>query len=123
MVGRSLEAQRAMEQIAMSARDVATGIGAVGTSSAQVRETVASQTKAMIDAQRGTSMMNDEMQALRTTMAQGNATFATSGEQYARLDRAMATGKLSMQEYDAVLAALGRDEDKRLQSLGDLTSK
>ncbi|MGX7004129.1 phage tail length tape measure family protein [Caballeronia sp. KNU42] len=123
MVSRSLEAQRAMEQTAMSARDAATGIGAVGTSSAQVRETVASQTKAMIDAQRGTSMMNDEMQALRTTMAQGNATFATSGEQYARLDRAMATGKLSMQEYDAVLAALGRDEDKRLQSLGALTSK
>jgi phage-related minor tail protein len=123
MVGRSMEAQRAMEQTALSARDAATGIGTVGTSSAQVRETVASQTKAMLDAQRGTSLMNDEMQALRTTMAQGNATFATSGEQYARLDRAMATGKLSMQEYDAVLAALGKDEDKRLQSLGALTSK
>ncbi len=123
MIAQSLAAQQAMEQTASASQNAAAGIGAVGASADQVRANVAAQTQAMIDAQRATVLMNDEMQALRTTMAQGNATFATLGDQYSRLDRAMATGKLSMQEYDAALAALGKDEDKRVQALNALMSK
>ncbi|MFL9960466.1 phage tail length tape measure family protein [Paraburkholderia sediminicola] len=123
MVARSLEAQQGLQQVASASQSAADGIGAVGASADQVRANVAAQTQAMIAAQRATVLMNDEMQALRTTMAQGNATFATLGDQYSRLDRAMATGKLSMQEYDAALAALGKDEDKRVQALNALTSK
>lgn len=123
MVARSLEAQQGLQQVASASQSAADGIGAVGASADQVRANVAAQTQAMIDAQRATVLMNDEMQALRTTMAQGNATFATLADQYSRLDRAMATGKLSMQEYDAALAALGKDEDKRVQALNALTSK
>ncbi|CAN7266803.1 phage tail length tape measure family protein [Caballeronia sp. LjRoot31] len=123
MVARSMEAQRALTQTASASRDAAGGADALGASGAQVSATIAAQNKEMIDAQRASMLMNDEMQALRTTLAQGNASFATLGEQYSRLDRAMATGKLSMQEYDAALAAIGKDEDKRLQSLNTLTSK
>ncbi|MEW9584333.1 phage tail length tape measure family protein [Paraburkholderia sp. DGU8] len=123
MVARSLEAQQGLQQVASASQNAADGIGALGASADQVRANVTAQTQAMIDAQRATVLMNDEMQALRTTMAQGNATFATLGDQYSRLDRAMATGKLSMQEYDAALAALGKDEDKRVQALNALTAK
>ncbi|MFL9899059.1 phage tail length tape measure family protein [Paraburkholderia fungorum] len=123
MVARSLDAQQALQQVASASQSAADGVGALGASADQVRSNVAAQTQAMIDAQRATVLMNDEMQALRTTMAQGDATFATLGDQYSRLDRAMATGKLSMQEYDAALAALGKDEDKRVQALNALTSK
>ncbi|MEW9586719.1 phage tail length tape measure family protein [Paraburkholderia sp. DGU8] len=123
MVARSLEAQQGLQQVASASQSAADGMGALGASADQVRANVAAQTQAMIDTQRATVLMNDEMQALRTTMAQGNATFATLGDQYSRLDRAMATGKLSMQEYDAALAALGKDEDKRLQALNALTAK
>ncbi|CAE6692715.1 hypothetical protein LMG22931_00448 [Paraburkholderia nemoris] len=123
MVARSLEAQQAMQEVASASQNAAAGIDTMGASAGQVRANVLAQTQAMIDAQRTTVLMNDEMQALRTTMAQGSATFATLGDQYARLDRAMATGKLSMAEYDATLAALGKDEDKRLQALNALTTK
>ncbi|RDK01433.1 phage tail length tape measure family protein [Paraburkholderia lacunae] len=123
MVARSMEAQQAMQQVAAASQSAAAGVDAMGASAGQIRVNVLAQTQAMIDAQRATVLMNDEMQALRTTMAQGNATFATLGDQYNRLDRAMATGKLSMAEYDATLAALGKDEDKRLQALNALTTK
>ncbi|MEW9586622.1 phage tail length tape measure family protein [Paraburkholderia sp. DGU8] len=123
MVARSLEAQQGLQQVASASQSAADSMGALGASADQVRANVAAQTQAMIDTQRATVLMNDEMQALRTTMAQGNATFATLGDQYSRLDRAMATGKLSMQEYDAALAALGKDEDKRVQALNALTAK
>ncbi|RQR37853.1 phage tail tape measure protein [Burkholderia sp. Bp9142] len=121
MVARSLEATQAMTQQASAAQSAASGIGALGASADQVRANVAAQTQTMIDAQHATRVMNDEMQALRTTLAQGSSSFMTVNEQYARLDRAMATGKLSMEEYDAALAAIGKDEDARLARLAALT--
>jgi hypothetical protein len=123
MVARSLEAQQAMVQLSSASQGAASSTNAMGASADQVRANVAAQTQSMIDAQRATVAMNDEMQALRSTLAQGGSSFATIGDQYARLDRAMATGRLSMQEYDAALAAIGKDEDARSKSLAALTAK
>lgn len=123
MVARSLEAQQAMVQLSAASQSAASGANTMGASADQVRANVTAQTQSMIDAQRATVAMNDEMQALRSTLAQGGSSFATIGDQYARLDRAMATGKLSMQEYDAALAAIGKDEDARSKSLAALTAK
>ncbi|MFM0391196.1 phage tail length tape measure family protein [Paraburkholderia phytofirmans] len=123
MVARSLEAQQAMVQLSSASQSATGSIGTVGATADQVRVNIAAQTQSMIDAQRATVAMNDEMQALRSTLAQGGSSFATIGDQYARLDRAMATGRLSMQEYDAALAAIGKDEDARSKSLAALTAK
>ncbi|ALP62824.1 phage tail length tape measure family protein [Paraburkholderia caribensis] len=123
MVARSLEAAQAMASQASAAQSAAGGIGSLGSSADQVRANVAAQTQAMIDAAQSTRVMNDEMQQLRTTLAQGSTSFAAIGDQYARLDRAMATGKLSLQDYDAALAAVGKDEDARLAKLAALAAK
>ncbi|MGF7130524.1 phage-related minor tail protein [Paraburkholderia sp. EB58] len=123
MVARSLDAQQAMEGVASASEDAAGGMAAVGASADQVRANVQSQTQAMRDAMTATALMNDEMQALRTSLAQGGASFDAINEQYARLDRAMATGKLSMDEYNAALASIGKQEDARTASLNSLTAK
>lgn len=123
MVANSLAAQAAMADLSAQSQNAASGVNAMGASADQVRASVAAQTQSMIDAQRATSAMNDEMQALKSSLAQGSASFATIGDQYERLDRAMATGKLTMEEYDAALAAIGKDEDARTKSLAALTAK
>jgi hypothetical protein len=123
MVARSLEAQSAMEGVGSASQNAASGMAAVGASADQVRGNIQSQTQAMRDAMAATTLMNDETQALRASLAQGGASFEAITEQYSRLDRAMATGKLSMDDYNTALAAIGKQEDARTVSLNSLTAK
>jgi phage-related minor tail protein len=123
MVARSREAQDALNGTASAANQGAAGIAAVGASADQVRATITAQTAAMSATSREMAAMSGELETLRTVAAQGGASFETLGEQYSRLDRLMASGKLSMEEYDATLSALGKDEERRLQQLNTLTSR
>jgi phage-related minor tail protein len=123
MVARSREAQAALGATTSAASSGAAGLSAFATSSEQVRSTVAAQNAALAATAAGMASMNGELQTLRTVAAQSGSTFQALGEQYSRLDLLMASGKLSMEDYDVTLASLAKDEDRRLAQLAALTAR
>ncbi|MGI4856761.1 MAG: phage tail length tape measure family protein [Janthinobacterium lividum] len=123
MVQRLRQAQQsfsaqgeAMQRYAASTRTAARGARDIAT-------TVAVANAAMAGARATGAGVEQAFAALQETLARTSGGFASTGVYYAKLDALMGSGKLSMQDYESALAAVGQAEERQAQAASVLMSR
>ncbi|SDV51679.1 hypothetical protein SAMN05216551_1224, partial [Chitinasiproducens palmae] len=121
---RAGQYQRAMAESARASYAAAATAGpSGGPSVADVREVVARQSQAMIDAARQTAAATREQQAFNEALQLGATSFGELESQFGMLDSVMAKGAMSQEQYAASFATLSKEEARLTQSLDSLRSR